>query len=91
MPNPAPVVLLGRLAIDCAWQGKGLGADLLRDAVLRVVSAGEVIGVRAILVHAISAEAKAFYARHGFSPSAVDPMMLMITLADARRMLLSGP
>jgi GNAT superfamily N-acetyltransferase len=90
MPNPVPVVLLGRLAIGQAWQGKGLGADLLRDAVLRVVSAGEVIGVRAILVHAISAEAKAFYEKHGFRPSPVDPMMLMVTLGDAQRMLVSG-
>jgi GNAT superfamily N-acetyltransferase len=90
MPNPVPVVLLGRLAIDRAWQRKGLGADLLRDAVLRVVSAGEAIGVRAILVHAISAEAKVFYEKHGFRASPVDPMMLMITLGDAQRMLVSG-
>jgi GNAT superfamily N-acetyltransferase len=57
MPNPVPVVLLGRLAIDRTWQGKGLGADLLRDAVLRTVGAAETIGVRAMLVHAISDEA----------------------------------
>jgi GNAT superfamily N-acetyltransferase len=90
MPNPVPVVLLGRLAIDRAWQGKGLGADLLRDAVLRALAAGGAIGVRAMLVHAISAEAKAFYERHGFRASPVDPMMLMITLPDAQRMLVSG-
>jgi GNAT superfamily N-acetyltransferase len=90
MPNPVPVLLLGRLAIDRAWQGRGLGADLLRDAVLRAVSAGEAIGVRAILVHAISGEAKAFYEKHGFRSSPVDPMMLMITLGDAQRMLISG-
>ena len=85
MPNPVPIVLLGRLAIDRGWQGRGLGADLLRDAVLRVLSAGEAIGVRAILVHAISPEAKAFYERHGFKPSPVEPMTLMITLAEAGR------
>jgi GNAT superfamily N-acetyltransferase len=85
MPNPVPIVLLGRLAIDRGWQGKGLGADLLRDAVLRVLSAGEAIGVRAMLVHAISPEAKAFYERHGFKPSPVQPMTLMITLAEAGR------
>jgi len=90
MPNPVPVVLLGRLAIDQAWQRKGLGADLLRDAVLRVMAAGESIGVRAMLVHAISAEAKVFYEKHGFRSSPVDPMMLMITMADAQRMLGSG-
>lgn len=90
MPNPVPVVLLGRLAIDRAWQGRGLGADLLRDAVLRVLAAAVSIGVRALLVHAISEEAKTFYQRHGFRPSPVDPMMLMITLAEAEKCLIFG-
>ena len=87
MPDPIPVVVLGRLAIDRTWQGKGLGGDMLRDAVLRVMFAGESIGVRAILVHAISGEVKAFYEKHGFRSSPVDPMALMITLGDAKRML----
>jgi GNAT superfamily N-acetyltransferase len=87
MPEPVPVVLLGRLAIDREWQGKGLGADLLRDAVMRAASAAGVIGVRAILVHAISDAAKAFYERHGFRPSPVDPMTLMITVEDAAKAL----
>jgi GNAT superfamily N-acetyltransferase len=85
MPNPVPTVLLGRLAIDQAWQGRGPGGDLLRDATLRVLSAGDAVGVRAMLVHAISPEAKTFYERHGFSPSPIEPMTLMITLAEARR------
>ena len=84
MPNPVPVV---RLAIDHTWQGRGLGSDLLRDAVLRVVSAGESIGERAILVHAISDDARTFYEKHGFRSSPADPMALMITLSDAQRML----
>lgn len=87
MPEPVPVVLLGRLAIDKGWQGRGSGADLLRDAVLRAVSAAGAIGVRAILVHAISDAAKAFYERHGFRASPVDPMTLMITIEDATRAL----
>jgi GNAT superfamily N-acetyltransferase len=87
MPDPVPVVLLGRLAIDRAWQGRGIGADLLRDAVLRVLSAGDSIGVRAILVHAISDAAKAFYERHGFRVSPLEPLTLMVTLAEAGRML----
>jgi GNAT superfamily N-acetyltransferase len=82
--------LLGRLAIDRNWQGRGLGADLLRDAALRVLAAGEAIGVRAVLVHAISPEAKVFYERHGFRPSPTDPMTLMITLAEARRAFTSS-
>jgi GNAT superfamily N-acetyltransferase len=87
MPNPVPVLLLGRLAVDLAWRGKGLGADLLSDAVLRAVAAAGSIGVRAILVHAISEEAKAFYEKHGFRPSPIEPMILMITIEEAQRML----
>lgn len=86
MPDPVPAALLGRLAIDRGWQGRGLGAALLRDAVLRVIGAAETIGVRAILVHAISDEAKAFYEHWGLRPSPVEPMTLMITIEEARRM-----
>ena len=87
MPDPIPVILLGRLALDAAWTGRGFGADLLRDAILRSLAAGTVLGARAIMVHAISAEAKAFYEKHGFKPSPIDPMTLMITLEEARRAL----
>lgn len=87
MPDPVPAALLGRLAIDQAWQRRGLGSALLRDAVLRVVCAAETIGVRALLVHAISDEAKAFYERRGFRPSAIEPMTLMITIEEAHKML----
>lgn len=87
MPDPVPVALLGRLAIDTGWQGRGLGLALLRDAILRVLGAAETIGVRPLLVHAISDEARAFYERCGFRPSPVEPMTLMITIDEARRML----
>jgi GNAT superfamily N-acetyltransferase len=87
MPNPIPVVILGRLAVDHTWRGRGLGGDLLSDATLRVLAAGENIGVRAILVHAISAEAKSFYERHGFRASPIEPMTLMVTMAQVRRAL----
>lgn len=87
MPEPVPAVLIGRLAVDEAWRGHGLGADLLRDAVLRIVTAAATVGVRAILVHAISEEAKAFYERHGFSSSPAEPMMLMITIEEAQLMM----
>jgi GNAT superfamily N-acetyltransferase len=86
MPDPVPAALLGRLAIDHAWQGRGLGAALLQDAVLRVIGAAESIGVRAILVHAISEEAKAFYEHWGLRPSPIDPMTLMITVEEAIKM-----
>jgi len=87
MPDPLPALLLGRLAVDRGWQGKGLGADLLRDAVLRAIGAAESVGVRAILVHAISDAAKTFYEKHGFRSSPIEPMTLMITIEEAQRML----
>ena len=90
MPDPVPVMVLGRLAVDRAYQDRGLGAGLLRDAILRILQAAQLGGIRAILVHAISAEAKRFYERHGFVESPVDPMTLMITVADAKRALGSG-
>ncbi len=85
MPNPVPVALLGRLAIDQTWRGRGLGGDLLRDAVLRVLSTAQNIGIRAMLVHAISEEAKTFYERFGFRVSPIEPMTLMLTIAEMRR------
>jgi GNAT superfamily N-acetyltransferase len=87
MPDPVPVILLGRLAVDQRWHGRGLGADLLADAVLRTLSAAGTIGVRAMLVHAISDEAKRFYEKHGFRASPLEPMTLMITMEEAQRML----
>ncbi|MBI3679106.1 MAG: GNAT family N-acetyltransferase [Acidobacteria bacterium] len=87
MPDPVPVMILGRLAVDKAFQGRGVGTGLLRDAVLRTLQAAEVAGIRALLVHAISNDAKHFYEGHGFIASPVDPMTVMITLAEAERML----
>jgi predicted N-acetyltransferase YhbS len=87
MPDPVPTLLLARLAVDRAWHGKGLGADLLSDAASRAIGAAETIGVRAILVHAISDGAKAFYEKHGFRSSPIEPMTLMVTIDEARRML----
>jgi GNAT superfamily N-acetyltransferase len=87
MPDPVPVMVLGRLAVDRAYQGHGIAQGLLGDAVLRTLQAAEIGGIRAILVHAISEDAKLFYERHGFTPSAVDPMTLIITVADAERAL----
>lgn len=83
MPNPIPVMIIGRLAVDRSLHGQGFGRGLLKDAVLRTVAASEIAGIRAILVHAISDEAKAFYEKHGFRPSPVHPMTLMMTIQDA--------
>ena len=82
MPEPIPVAVLGRLAVDRAFQGRGLGRALFRDSALRVMQAAEAIGVRGMLVHAISDEAKAFYLTLGLSESPLDPMTLMVTLSD---------
>lgn len=87
MPDPVPVMVIGRLAIDTRFQGRGIGSSLLRDAVLRTLRAAEIAGIRAILVHAISENAKRFYEKYGFIASPVDPMTLMITVADAARTL----
>ena len=87
MPDPVRVMIIGRLAIDSRFQGLGIGSALLRDAVLRTVQAAEIAGIRAILVHAISEGAKRFYAKHGFIVSPADPMTLMITVAEAARIL----
>lgn len=87
MPEPIPVAVLGRLAVDQAYGGRGIGRALFRDGALRVVQAAEVIGIRGILVHAISDDAKAFYLALGFSESPLEPMTLMVTLADLRAAL----
>lgn len=84
MPKPVPAILLGRLAVDRRWQGRGLGAGLLKDAVVRSLRLAEQVGVRALFLHALDDEAADFYKKWGFDPSPVDPLMLMITLEDAR-------
>lgn len=84
MPNPVPVVVLGRLAIDLAYQNMGIGRALVRDAGFRVIQAAETIGIRGLLVQAISLRAKAFYEKLGFEPSFIDPMILMVTLDDLK-------
>jgi len=85
MPEPIPVIVLGRLAVDRNWQGHGIGKGLLRDAILRTLQAAEIAGIRALLVHALSAEAKAFYEHCGFQPSPIDPLTLMLRLNDAAK------
>jgi GNAT superfamily N-acetyltransferase len=80
MPEPAPVMVLGRLAVDKRWQGTGLGRGLLKDAVLRTRRATEIAGIRALMVHAIDDKAAAFYVRWGFLPSPIEPRTLFLPL-----------
>jgi GNAT superfamily N-acetyltransferase len=86
MPDLIPVMILARLAIDRVYQGRGLGTGLLRDAVLRTLQAAEIAGIRGILVHAISDAAKRFYEGYGFIPSPIDPMTLVVPVAEAARL-----
>lgn len=80
MPDPIPVIILARLAVDFSYRGKGLGADLLHDAVLRCYRVAENIGVRAIMVHALTDEAKRFYIHHGFTASQTQERTLFLKL-----------
>jgi GNAT superfamily N-acetyltransferase len=87
MPDPVPVILLSRLAVDRKEQGSGLGSNLLRDAIARSVAAAEIVGVRALLVHALHEEARAFYLHFDFEPSPTDPLHLLLLMKDARAAL----
>ena len=87
MPDPIPVMIIGRLAVAQQWHGMGIGRALLRDAVLRTLQAAEIAGIRAILVHAISEDAKQFYEKCGFTASAIEPMVLMVKVSDAFALL----
>lgn len=87
MPDPIPVILLGRLAIDKRYHNQGIGQALLRDAMLRAVNVSKDTGVFAILVHALSKSAKQFYLSRGFVESPLQPITLMITLATIRSIL----
>lgn len=87
MPNPVPVVILARLAVDRNHQARGIGRALLRDAAKRVIAAGNQIGIRGILVHAINADAKAFYLAFGFHPSPTNDMTLMVSINDLKASL----
>lgn len=80
MPDPIPVIILARLAVDVSFHGKGLGADLLHDAVLRCYRVAENIGVRALMVHALTEKAKDFYIHHGFKASPAQERTLYLKL-----------
>ncbi|MFC4243531.1 GNAT family N-acetyltransferase [Gryllotalpicola reticulitermitis] len=79
-PNPVPVILLGRLAIDQRYQGEGLGAALLKDALQRTISAAQVVGARALIVHTIDDDVAGFYLRYGFRAMPANPRTLYLPL-----------
>ncbi len=80
MPDPVPVVTLGRLAVDRRYQSRGYGRGLIRDAARRVAVAADQIGIRGLIVHAINEEARLYYLKRGFLPSPTNEMTLMISL-----------
>ena len=89
--HPIPVVLVARLAVDVTWQGKGLGAALLLDALRRILAAAEIVGIRAVMVHAKDEAARRFYEHFDFDPSPVDPLQLFLLVKEIARLLRQPP
>lgn len=86
-PNPVPCLLLGQLAVDRAWAGRGIGAGLFVDAMIRCVGAARLIGGRAIVIRALDAEAVEFYRARGFLVSRDDPYILYRSMQDVEASL----
>ena len=86
---PVPIMLLARLAVAVAWQGRGLGAGLLKDAMRRTVQAAEIGGIRAFVTHAKGETARRFYEHFGFMPSPTDPLHLFVLVKDIRGIIAS--
>ena len=89
MPDPLPVVVLGRLAVDIRFQHRGLSRAMVRDALLRTIAAAEQLGIRGVIVHALRNELIDYYRKLGFTSSPTTPDLLMITLKDAQAALSS--
>lgn len=87
LPDRVPLLLIGRLAVSQEFQGRGLGADLLSDAIHRCLAASEIAGARAIIAHAIDDRAAAFYNAHGFSPSPLAPHLMILPIDHIRPIL----
>ena len=85
--HPVPVLLLARLAVDQTWQGKGLGAALVTDAMRRTLQVADIVGVRAMLVHAKDEKAKRFYTYLGFEAFPGEPLTLYRLIKDLRNMV----
>ncbi|MGH6931113.1 MAG: GNAT family N-acetyltransferase [Dongiaceae bacterium] len=87
MPEQVPLLLIGRLAIDQGCQGRGLGTDLLADALRRCLAASEIVGARAIVAHAIDEDAIGFYRHHGFQLSPLGERVMLMPIESARALL----
>ncbi len=82
---PVPILLIARLAVDKSCIGKGLGSDLLQDALIRAISASEIAGLRAVMVDAKNEKAKKFYIDRGFHPFAEDKMRLFVSMIELKK------
>jgi predicted N-acetyltransferase YhbS len=89
--HPVPVILLARLAVTSSEKGMGLGSGLLKDALLRAAAAADIVGCRAVMVHAKDEAAQAFYQRFGFEPSPTDPFRLYLLMKDIKAGLGHSP
>jgi GNAT superfamily N-acetyltransferase len=89
--HPIPVMLLARLATDVTWQGRGLGAALLGDAMRRTLQAADIAGIRALVVHAKDEKVRRFYEHFDFDPSPKDPLHLSILIKEIRRLAMDTP
>ena len=87
--HPVPIMILARMAVSTAWQGRGIGAGLLKDAMRRTLQAADIAGIRAFAVHAKDESARAFYEHFGFIACPSDPLHLFVLIKDLRRM--AGP
>jgi GNAT superfamily N-acetyltransferase len=87
VPTQVPLLLIGRLAVDAQWQGRGLGSALLADALKRSLAASEIAGVRGVVAHAIDETAVGFYERHGFSRSPLGERVMLMPIETVRFML----
>jgi GNAT superfamily N-acetyltransferase len=88
--HPVPIMLLARLAVSNEWQGRGVGAGLLKDAMRRTLQAADIAGIRAFGVHAKDEEARAYYERFGFVSSPSDPFHLFVLMKDVRRIVVGS-
>jgi GNAT superfamily N-acetyltransferase len=84
---PIPIMLLARMGVSQSWQGKGIGAGLIKDAMARTVRAADIAGIRALMVHAKDERARAFYEHFNFTASSSDPLHLYILIKDLRRII----
>lgn len=88
MPEQVPLLLIGRLAVDAQWQGRGLGSALLADALRRCLAVSQIAGVRGIVAHAIDETAVTFYKRHGFVRSPLGERVMLMPIEAVRSALI---